>query len=66
MLDRVKDRFDLHPKGIIADTMDGLGPVLGWLVDQGIAKTKQYGISMRLRKKVEMFFTNLKRILGLG
>jgi hypothetical protein len=30
-----------------------------------IAKTKQYAISMRLRKKVEMFFAHLKRILGL-
>jgi hypothetical protein len=31
-----------------------------------IAKTKQYAISMRLRKKVEMIFAHLKRILGLG
>ncbi len=31
-----------------------------------IAKTKQYAISMRLRKKVEMLFAHLKRILGLG
>ena len=30
------------------------------------AKTKQYAISMRLRKKVEMLFAHLKRILGLG
>jgi hypothetical protein len=31
-----------------------------------IAKTKQYATSMRLRKKAEMLFTHLKRILGLG
>ncbi len=30
-----------------------------------IAKTKQYDISMKLRKKVEMLFAHLKRILGL-
>jgi hypothetical protein len=167
MLDRVKDRFDLHPEWIIADTAYGSGPMLGWLVDRkiaphipvidkagrtdgtwsradfewdaennqyicpegeplkqfrrnysdpnrgpsgkgvakyqalkhtcqacpskmkccpkadarkitreehedarqvarDIAKTKQYAISMRLRKKVEMLFAHLKRILGLG
>ena len=35
-------------------------------VARDIAKTKQYAISMRLRKKVEMLFAHLKRILGLG
>jgi Transposase DDE domain len=35
-------------------------------VARNIAKTKQYAISMRLRKKVEMLFAHLKRILGLG
>lgn len=34
-------------------------------VARDIAKTKQYVISMRLRKKVEMLFAHLKRILGL-
>lgn len=33
---------------------------------QDIAKTKEYDISMKLRKKVEMLFAHLKRILGLG
>ena len=167
MLDRVKDKFDLDPERIIADTAYGSGPMLGWLVDRkiaphipvidkasrtdgtwsredfewdpegdhyicpegaalkqfrrnysdpsrgptstgrtkyralkltcqacpskskccpnadarsitreehedarqvarDIAKTKQYAISMRLRKKVEMLFAHLKRILGLG
>jgi hypothetical protein len=28
-----------------------------------IAKTEQYAVSMRLRKKVEMLFAHLKRIL---
>ena len=35
-------------------------------VARDIAKTTQYAISMRLRKKVEMLFAHLKRILGLG
>ena len=35
-------------------------------IARDIAKTKQYVISMRLRKKVEMLFAHLKRILGLG
>tara|TARA_R100000544_G_scaffold32561_1_gene18933 strand:+ start:327 stop:605 length:279 start_codon:yes stop_codon:yes gene_type:complete len=30
------------------------------------AKTDQYIISMKLRKKVEMLFAHLKRILGLS
>ncbi len=167
MLKRVKEKFDLHPVRLIADTAYGTGPMLGWLVErkinphipvfdksgrsdgtwsradfewdaetdqyicpegqelkqfrrnysdpnrrptgQGrtkyralkltcqacpskakccpnadarsitreehedarqvardIAKTKQYDISMKLRKKVEMLFAHLKRILGLG
>jgi len=167
MLKRVKDKFDLHPERLIADTAYGSGPMLGWLVDRkiaphipvidkagrtdgtwsredfewdaendqyicpegrslnqfrrnysdpgrrptgkgvakyralkltcqacpskakccpnmdfrsitreehedarqvarDIAKTKQYDISMKLRKKVEMLFAHLKRILGLG
>ncbi|MGB3553999.1 MAG: transposase, partial [Jannaschia sp.] len=37
MLDRVKDRFDLHPERLIADTAYGTGPMLGWLVDRKIA-----------------------------
>ncbi|MEO1638798.1 MAG: IS1182 family transposase [Pseudomonadota bacterium] len=35
-------------------------------VARDIAKTKQYKVSMSLRKKVEMLFAHLKRILGLG
>ena len=35
-------------------------------VAHDIAKTRQYDISMKLRKKVEMLFAHLKRILGLG
>jgi len=167
MLKRVKERFDLYPERLIADTAYGTGPLLGWLVDRkiaphipvfdksgrndgtwsradfewdaendqyicpegkemkqfrrnysdpnrgptgkgvakyrclkltcqacpsksrccpnadfrsitreehedarqvarDIAKTRQYAISMRLRKKVEMLFAHLKRILGLG
>jgi len=35
-------------------------------IARDIAKTEQYDISMKLRKKVEMLFAHLKRILGLG
>lgn len=35
-------------------------------VARDIAKTRQYDISMKLRKNVEMLFAHLKRILGLG
>ena len=31
-----------------------------------IVKTEEYGLSCKLRKKVEMLFAHLKRILGLG
>jgi len=37
MIDRVKDRFDLWPVSLIADTAYGSGPMLNWLVeDRGI------------------------------
>jgi len=35
-------------------------------VARDISKNDQYVVSMRLRKKVEMLFAHLKRILGLG
>ena len=35
-------------------------------VARDIARTEQYEVSMKLRKKVEMRFAHLKRILGLG
>ena len=35
-------------------------------VARTIAKTPQYKVSVKLRKKVEMLFAHLKRILGLG
>lgn len=35
-------------------------------VARDFAKTKEYAISMCLRKKVEMLFAHLKHILGLG
>ncbi len=35
-------------------------------VARDIAKTRDYQIAMRLRKKVEMLFAHLKRILGMG
>ena len=37
MLERVKERFDLNPERLIADTAYGTGPLLGWLVDRKIA-----------------------------
>lgn len=33
MIDRVEDRFDLHPDRLTADTAYGTGPMLSWLVD---------------------------------
>ena len=35
-------------------------------VARAIRKTPQYKVSSKLRKKVEMLFAHLKRILGLG
>ena len=35
-------------------------------VARDIARTKQYAVSMKVRKKVEMLFAHLKRILGPG
>ncbi|QRD51099.1 IS1182 family transposase [Pseudosulfitobacter pseudonitzschiae] len=35
-------------------------------VARGLAKTAEYQIAMKLRKKVEMLFAHFKRILGLG
>ena len=37
MLERVKDKFDLHPERLIADTGYGSGPMLDWLVKRKIA-----------------------------
>jgi hypothetical protein len=37
MLKRVKAKFDLHPKRLIADTAYVTGPMPGWLVDRKIA-----------------------------
>jgi len=37
MLTRVKDKFDLHPERLIADTAYGSGPMLDWLVKRKIA-----------------------------
>jgi transposase len=38
MLDRTRDRFDIHPERMIADTAYGTGPLLEWLVqERGIA-----------------------------
>lgn len=34
MIDRVEDRFGLHPARLTADTAYGTGPMLGWLVDE--------------------------------
>lgn len=37
MIGRVRERHDLKPERLIADTAYGSGPMLGWLVDQNIA-----------------------------
>ena len=36
MLDRIKDRHDIDPERLIADSAYGSGPMLGWLVDRDI------------------------------
>lgn len=36
MLDRIKERHDIDPERLIADTAYGSGPMLGWLVDRDI------------------------------
>ncbi len=36
MLERTKDRFDLEPERLAADTAYGTGRFLGWLADRGI------------------------------
>ena len=37
MIGRMRERHDLKPERLIADTAYGSGPMLGWLVDQDIA-----------------------------
>lgn len=37
MLKRVKEKLDLRPERLSADTACGTGPLLGWLVDRKIA-----------------------------
>ncbi len=37
MLNRVKDKFDLDPERLIADTAYGSGPMLDWLAKRNIA-----------------------------
>lgn len=37
MLERMKDRFDLHPERLIADTAYGSAQMIGWPVDRKIA-----------------------------
>ena len=36
MPDRIKDQYDINPERLIADSVYGSGPMLGWLVDRGI------------------------------
>lgn len=52
-----KCRLSLHPREEHEDALQ---------VARNIAKAEQYVTFMRLRKKVEMLFAQLKRILGLG
>jgi hypothetical protein len=45
----VKEKFDLVPNWIIADTAYGSGPMLGWLVDRkidGVDAPSHNGIAM--------------------
>jgi hypothetical protein len=43
-----------------------VGYCFGIRSERRLHKTEEYQIAMKLRKKVEMLFAHLKRILGLG
>lgn len=34
MIERVEERFDMKPQRLVADTAYGIGPLLGWLVEE--------------------------------
>ena len=80
MVDRVARRFDLWPLRLAADTAYGAVRLLKWLDDRKItrdvnedvrdrvralANTEAFQQSRRERKKVEMRFAHMKRILRL-
>ena len=77
-IERVEDRFGTTPKRLIGDTACGTAAMLNWIVEakqieyessrevaRAVAKTAAYKQSRKDRKKVEMLFAHLKRILKL-
>ena len=74
MIDRARQRLGLGPRRLAAETADGAAPILKWLMDRGIephipvwdkSRRADGTFSRRERKKVEMAFAHLKRILKL-
>jgi hypothetical protein len=72
MLDRTAEQFDLTPSRLVADGGYGSAEMVARSVHEAardkaraIAKTEAYAVSCRERKKVEMLFAHLKRILRL-
>jgi Transposase DDE domain len=69
MIDRTEERFGLKPERLVG-TAYGSAPTLNWLVNddvaRALAKTEAFEKSCRERKRVEMLFAHLKRILRLG
>ena len=49
MLDRIKDRHNIDPERLIADTAYGSGSMLGWLTDRNINPTFQCWIKLNGR-----------------
>ena len=70
MIERVETRFDLKPQRLIGDTNYGTAEILGWMVDEKqiephVSVWSKASPNDENRKKVEMLFAHLKRILKL-
>jgi len=70
MIARAKERFDLYPARLAGDGGCGSTEMLGWLayehgIEPHVSVVDEGRTSRRERKKVEMLFAHLKRILKL-
>jgi transposase len=73
MIERTVTRFGMKPNSLVADSAYGSAESLAWLVDQKAIKpfipvidTSSRKAACHLRKKVEMLFAHLKRIIRLA
>ena len=66
MIQRTEDRFGLKPEYVVADSAYGSADNLARDVARAIATTPEYELSRHRRKKVEMLFAHLKRILRMA